>query len=120
MKRILLAILLIATCTTLSAQQRQAIEKLNNFYNYLSRNYVDEVHVDSLVEVAITATLHELDPHSAYSNAEEVKKMNEPLQGNFEGIGVQFNMADDTLFVCRRQVCLSQLGGVLFRTLQPL
>ena len=61
--------------------------------------YVDKVDEDKLVEDAIRGMLEKLDPHSAYSNAEEVKKMNEPLQGNFEGIGVQFNMSDDTLFV---------------------
>lgn len=43
--------------------------------------------------------LEQLDPHSTYSDPEEVKKMNEPLQGNFEGIGIQFNMAEDTLLL---------------------
>lgn len=61
--------------------------------------YVDEVDENKLVESGIKAMLKDLDPHSQYSNAEEVKKMNEPLQGNFEGIGVQFNIADDTLLV---------------------
>lgn len=61
--------------------------------------YVDKVDEDKLVEDAIRGMLEKLDPHSAYSNAEEVKKMNEPLQGNFEGIGVQFNMVEDTLFI---------------------
>lgn len=61
--------------------------------------YVDKVDEKELVENAIIGMLKELDPHSVYSNAEEVKKMNEPLQGNFEGIGVQFNMSEDTLLV---------------------
>ena len=61
--------------------------------------YVDKVNEEKLVEDAIRGMLEKLDPHSAYSNAEEVKKMNEPLQGNFEGIGVQFNMVEDTLFI---------------------
>lgn len=61
--------------------------------------YVDETDEDKLVESAIIGMLEELDPHSTYSNAEDVKKMNEPLQGNFDGIGIQFNMAEDTLFV---------------------
>ena len=61
--------------------------------------YVDEVDENKLVEAGINAMLKELDPHSTYNNAEEVKKLNEPLQGNFEGIGVQFNIADDTLLV---------------------
>lgn len=61
--------------------------------------YVDEVNEDKLVEDAIVSMLKELDPHSLYSNPEEVKALNEPLQGNFDGIGIQFNMATDTLFV---------------------
>lgn len=61
--------------------------------------YVDEVDEGKLVEDAIISMLKELDPHSTYSNPEEVKELNEPLQGNFDGIGIQFNMATDTLFV---------------------
>ena len=61
--------------------------------------YVDEVNEGKLVEEAIVKMLEQLDPHSTYSDPEEVKKMNEPLQGNFEGIGIQFNMAEDTLLV---------------------
>lgn len=61
--------------------------------------YVDDVDEDKLVEDAIIKMLGELDPHSIYSDSEEVKKLNEPLVGNFDGIGVQFNMATDTLFV---------------------
>jgi len=61
--------------------------------------YVDSVDEQKLVEDAIRGMLEKLDPHSTYSNAKEVKQMNEPLQGNFEGIGVQFNIVDDTLMV---------------------
>ena len=61
--------------------------------------YVDSVDEAKLVEDAIRGMLEKLDPHSQYSNAKEVKQMNEPLNGNFEGIGVQFNMIDDTLMV---------------------
>ena len=50
--------------------------------------YVDSVDEQKLVEDAIRGMLEKLDPHSTYSNAKEVKQMNEPLQGNFEGIGV--------------------------------
>lgn len=65
----------------------------------ISNLYVDHVDEDKLVESAIVGMLEKLDPHSTYSDPEEVKKMNEPLQGNFEGIGVQFNMVEDTLLV---------------------
>ncbi|WP_338158185.1 S41 family peptidase [uncultured Phocaeicola sp.] len=61
--------------------------------------YVDKVDEDKMVETAIVSMLEQLDPHSTYSNPEEVRKLNEPLQGNFDGIGIQFNMATDTLFV---------------------
>ena len=65
----------------------------------ISSLYVDKVDEDKLVETAIVSMLEELDPHSTYSDPEEVKRLNEPLQGNFDGIGIQFNMATDTLFV---------------------
>ena len=61
--------------------------------------YVDSVDCNKLVENAINGMLSKLDPHSAYSNAKDTKSMNEPLEGSFEGIGIQFNMLDDTLMV---------------------
>ena len=75
------------------------IRKLTLAQFAIANLYVDETDPDKLVENAIIGMLEELDPHSTYSNAEEVKKMNEPLQGNFDGIGIQFNIAEDTLFV---------------------
>ena len=65
---------------------------VNNFY-------VDSVDENKLVEDAIRGMLDKLDPHSSYTNAKETKEMNESLQGNFDGIGVQFNMVEDTLLV---------------------
>ena len=61
--------------------------------------YVDSVDEQKLVEDGIRGMIEKLDPHSAYSTAKETKAMNEPLQGSFEGIGVQFNMIEDTLMV---------------------
>lgn len=61
--------------------------------------YVDPVDENKMVETAIIEMLKELDPHSVYSDAEEVARLNEPLKGNFDGIGVQFNMSTDTLFI---------------------
>ena len=61
--------------------------------------YVDSVDEKKLVEDAIRGMLDKLDPHSSYSTPKEVKELNEPLNGNFEGIGVQFNMIEDTLLV---------------------
>ena len=78
---------------------RQALRKLNLAEYAISQLYVDTVDENALVEGAIVKMLSQLDPHSTYSNAEEVKEMNEPLQGNFDGIGVQFQMMEDTLLV---------------------
>ena len=61
--------------------------------------YVDNVQEDKLVEEGIKAMVKKLDPHSAYMTAEEMKEMNEPLMGGFDGIGISFNMLNDTLFV---------------------
>ena len=75
------------------------IRKLQIAEMAINNLYVDSVDENKLVEDGIRGMLEKLDPHSSYSNPEEVKAMNEPLQGNFEGIGVQFNMVDDTLLV---------------------
>lgn len=61
--------------------------------------YVDSVNANKVVEDGIRGMLSKLDPHSQFSTAKETKELNEPLQGNFDGIGVQFNMVDDTLLV---------------------
>ena len=75
----------------------EALRKLQMAEFAIANLYVDSVDENRLVEEAIIKMLAQLDPHSTYNNAEEVKKMNEPLQGNFEGIGVQFQMIEDTL-----------------------
>lgn len=100
MKYILLPVLLVCTLA-LQAQNinQDALRKLQMAEFAISKLYVDSVDENKLVEEAIIGMLEQLDPHSTYSNAEEVKKMNEPLQGNFEGIGVQFQMIEDTLLV---------------------
>ena len=87
---------------TASIAQNKAIspqQKLSYALYAIEKLYVDSIKQEKLVEDAITGVLKELDPHSTYLNKEEVKEMNEPLQGNFEGIGVQFNMLNDTLFI---------------------
>lgn len=73
--------------------------KINNILNYIEKNYVDSVSEKQLQETAIPAILKDLDPHSVYIPAEDLKNVNEPLKGNFEGIGIQFNMQKDTLVV---------------------
>lgn len=95
-------VFLICLCAATAQAQNfgsPAMRKLQMAEFAISNLYVDKVDENKLVEEAIIKMLAQLDPHSTYSNAEEVKKMNEPLQGNFEGIGVQFQMIDDTLLV---------------------
>ncbi|MBO5185859.1 MAG: S41 family peptidase [Prevotella sp.] len=79
--------------------QTEALRKLNIAELAVYNLYVDSVDENKLVEDAIRGMLEKLDPHSSYSTPKEVKSMNEPLAGNFEGIGVQYNMIDDTLMV---------------------
>ena len=97
--RLLLTLICILVSNTLFAQSNQAARKLQLAEFAISRLYVDEVNEEELVEKAITSMLEELDPHSTYTNAEEAKKLNEPLEGEFEGIGIQFQMMEDTLLV---------------------
>lgn len=73
--------------------------KLERTLQLVQGLYVDDVNSQELTEAAIRGMLKELDPHSTYLNKEDVKAMNEPLQGNFEGIGISFNMLTDTLYV---------------------
>ena len=75
------------------------MQKLIMAYRTISSLYVDDVDEAKIVEESIISMLEELDPHSSYTSAEDVKKMNEPLQGNFDGIGIQFNVLNDTLIV---------------------
>ncbi|MFW6328317.1 MAG: S41 family peptidase, partial [Bacteroidota bacterium] len=73
--------------------------KFSKTLDYIQKYYVDSVDTEELVEKAIVSMLEDLDPHSNYLTAEEVKAMNEPLHGNFEGIGISFNILNDTILV---------------------
>ncbi|MBI9066825.1 MAG: S41 family peptidase [Salinivirgaceae bacterium] len=75
------------------------VYKFSKVVSFIDSYYVDSVQKDKLVEKAIIAMLKELDPHSVYISKEDVEKMNEPLQGSFEGVGIQFNIMNDTLLV---------------------
>lgn len=79
--------------------EKKSSDKLNSVLNYIEEEYVDTIKKDELVEKAIINLLHNLDPHSAYLTAQEVKEMREPLEGNFEGIGIEFNIIKDTIRV---------------------
>jgi carboxyl-terminal processing protease len=79
--------------------QSEGSKKFDALLQYINYAYVDSTDEEDLVEDAIVAVLKDLDPHSVYIPKEELKKMNEPLVGNFEGIGIQFNILHDTLMV---------------------
>jgi carboxyl-terminal processing protease len=74
-------------------------DKLRDLIYYIDHYYVDTVNHEQLTEHAIRGILEHLDPHSTYSNAEENKAQTEALEGAFEGIGVQFNIMNDTIMV---------------------
>lgn len=73
--------------------------KLGRLFGLIDNFYVDTVDINKVTEKAIIELLRSLDPHSAYIPADEVAEMNEPLVGNFEGIGVQFNMLNDSILI---------------------
>ncbi len=102
MKKILLALplcLAISLTTTAQRSLPQAMQKLLNAEYAISTLYVDTVNEDKLIEEAIKGMLESLDPHSSYTDAKETKELEEPLQGEFSGVGIQFNMNKDTLYV---------------------
>ena len=82
-----------------SDDQRETIQKFGTALQIINFAYVDSVDSPDLVEDAIIAMLKELDPHSAYISKEEVERVNEPLEGSFEGIGVTFQLFNDTILV---------------------
>jgi carboxyl-terminal processing protease len=73
--------------------------KLSGVIDYIGQEYVDEVDRNSLIENTIPQILEQLDPHSIYIPASELAAYNEPLEGNFSGIGVSFNMQEDTVYI---------------------
>jgi carboxyl-terminal processing protease len=81
-----------------SFKQNQ-FSKINDIINYINDEYVDTVNDKELVESAIRAMLQDLDPHSTYIPAEDLKAYTEPLEGEFDGIGIEFHIQDDTIMV---------------------
>jgi glycosyltransferase involved in cell wall biosynthesis len=77
----------------------QKQDKLNIVIDYVTNEYVDEVDRNSLAEIAIPKFLEALDPHTVYFSADEAKAVEEELLGEFDGIGVQFNIFRDTVLV---------------------
>ena len=98
----LLIILFCFSTLQISAQRidpKTSDQKLTSALQIINLAYVDTVNSEKLTETAIIAMLKELDPHSVYMSKSEIEKANEPLIGNFDGIGVQFNIIKDTIVV---------------------
>ncbi len=96
------AVLAFALCMIVPANGQLLNEstfKLGRLFGLIDNFYVDTVDINSVTEKAIVELLRSLDPHSAYIPADEVAEMNEPLVGNFEGIGVQFNILNDSILI---------------------
>ncbi len=99
-KRLVLILFIFSTSwASVFAQKDIEARKLQLALYAISNLYVDSTSQTKLVEDAITGMLENLDPHSTYTNPEETKEMTEPLAGNFDGIGIQFNMLTDTVYV---------------------
>lgn len=102
LKKVIILLLASFSVLTINAQAQlfnDDVYKFSKVLGYIDAFYVDSVNKSKLVETSIISMLKELDPHSVYISKEDVKKMNEPLEGNFEGIGIQFNILNDTLIV---------------------
>lgn len=94
------SVLLSGTLHGLAQEKKfSAADKLRFAEGIIQNYYVDDVDADSLVEEGIRAMLKTLDPHSTYTTPDETKALNEPLEGKFSGIGIQFNMSTDTVYV---------------------
>ena len=106
MKKIFYTLIIFFLSCGLTSAQRQKNSQVQMEYDKLGYTldainyfYVEEVNNTQLVEEAIKAMLEKLDPHSTYTNAEDTRRMNEPLEANFDGIGISFDMILDTLYI---------------------
>ncbi len=85
--------------SVVSSSTHKQSGKLDNVLDFIQENYVDTLNRKKLEEGTLTAMLKQLDPHSDYIPAAELQETNEPLQGNFHGIGIEFNIVNDTICV---------------------
>ena len=116
MKKIIIPLLFLILAPVLFAQGFSSLQqrKLTNALTAISNLYVDSINDKKLVENALEGVLKELDPHSVYISKEEVERVNEPLEGSFEGVGIQFQMMEDTLLVIQTVAgCPASKVGVL-------
>ncbi|WP_443936833.1 S41 family peptidase [Pedobacter sp. MW01-1-1] len=74
-------------------------EKIDEILHIINRNYVDEINTDSLENLSIDSVLHQLDPHSVYLPPADAEDLSNSLEGNFEGVGVEYYMLNDSMMV---------------------
>jgi carboxyl-terminal processing protease len=98
-KFLFIAAMFICTATISNAQSSPGSRKIDALLQMINYAYVDTADEGKLAEDAIRAILKDLDPHSVYIPASELKEANEPLVGKFEGVGIQFNIFEDTIMV---------------------
>lgn len=98
-KYLLAAAFVVATFAISAQRSSEQLQKLMMVENVINNLYVDEVDESQVVESAVKKMLEDLDPHSSYSSKEETSSTQETMQGSFSGIGIQFNMQKDTLYV---------------------
>lgn len=116
MKKIFVPLLFLVLTPVLFAQGFSSFQqrKLTNALTAISNLYVDSINDKKIVENTLEAVLRELDPHSLYIPKEEVDRVNEPLEGSFEGVGIQFQMMEDTLLVIQTiSGCPAEKVGIL-------
>ncbi|OKY99445.1 MAG: peptidase S41 [Alistipes sp. 58_9_plus] len=99
-------LLALAVNSSVTAQEEQSaaksfeqLQKFNRFYRYLDATYVDQVDMEPLVEDAIRSMLEDLDPHSVYLDKEEMQAERESFDGEFSGIGIEYNIMNDSIIV---------------------
>ena len=98
--RIITFLLCLATVFGVKAQElRKSVQQMQQVLTAIQYLYVDTANVEKLSEAGIRAILKELDPHSTYADAAEVKAMSENLGGNFQGIGIRYSIETDTVYV---------------------
>lgn len=116
MRKIVLALFVLIAIHSVHAQGIATTQqrKLMQVLSAVSNLYVDTINDKKIIETSIRGLLKDLDPHSTYIPAEEVERMHEPLEGNFEGIGIQFQILDDTINVVQTIAgCPAEKVGVL-------
>ena len=96
---LIVGFLLISISVSSQVLNEETTFKIGRTFGLIDAFYVDTADLEKLTEKAIVEILKNLDPHSTYISAKDVKEMNEPLTGNFEGIGIQFNILRDSIIV---------------------